>query len=708
MQNNHLIEPAGQPPYNQTMTLFTEYLQPKQKEESALEITDLSLDDVLEYFGLATHMAARAEQRASYEDQRLKLAPTGFAETLTLLVDTLPPSTYRDTILEDLVQAHFTTWDDLDAAEAVLSKNCLQPDELQKKISKMNSKLGFIPLIFSAFFNPKDPSQGVQQQFSSLLYSFGITIEIDDATSFLTELQRSGGAVDSLAHLSDEELLAALQDLLVGKNGFLQDRSFEKYGQSLITYVFSAIEQSGTDKTFAQYKEVLTETTYLAMQGLSVERRSAILLGILRSFQQHAGSQLLWQHMVVDVLMQFVSGTKLLQMDVFIPEEFKLLALSAKENMPPTSKFFVRDALKASDRLGEYTGIGPSRAAASTATVHPLQKVEDAPGEYSAVSKTIHEHAEAHLDEEFAAFRGALTYLAQELGLQLNVEGILQELQQLVRVELDPFVESANTKVLRKLRSRHTADWVQVPEIIFRSDKHIEMSMAPGYSLQSLLEGDVPEQYKQVNWKQVCFLIVRDYFQQVFEFGMFNADEHAGNVFVRLKASLKKLIKSSSADESPPVTVIDHGAVGFAGSQERKKVFFLFGLGFELQDESMVSEALFNILTNSEFKSAEAVKQRLRELPGTLFENAVELLVLSGKGADLILFAKGLAALFPLIEKLSLFDKMRIAMPYIRKLGLEPTLIRNTGSLTRSVLSQVLTGIREKKQSSLDKNKSKT
>ena len=82
MQNNHLIEPAGQPPYNQTMTLFTEYLQPKQKEESALEITDLSLDDVLEYFGLATHMAARAEQRASYEDQRLKLAPTGFAETL--------------------------------------------------------------------------------------------------------------------------------------------------------------------------------------------------------------------------------------------------------------------------------------------------------------------------------------------------------------------------------------------------------------------------------------------------------------------------------------------------------------------------------------------------------------------------------------------------------------------------------------------------
>ena len=122
----------------------------------------------------------------------------------------------------------------------------------------------------------------------------------------------------------------------------------------------------------------------------------------------------------------------------------------------------------------------------------------------------------------------------------------------------------------------------------------------------------------------------------------------------------------------------------------------------------MVSEALFNILTNSEFKSAEAVKQRLRELPGTLFENAVELLVLSGKGADLILFAKGLAALFPLNEKLSLFDKMRIAMPYIRKLGLEPTLIRNTGSLTRSVLSQVLTGIREKKQSSLDKNKSKT
>lgn len=672
-----------------------------QKPETEVEISDITIEDALEYFGLATKIADRATEYQEFKTKVAQLDHPDFSSVLEVLIQSVSPSPYRDMLIETLMQEHFTDWSDLGEAEQALSTNTNGKSELVEQLKKVNAKLGFIPLLLFAFLKKGGKNASIESTVTSFFDSLGVSIEIEDATSVMEELQQKDGTLALLEHLSDEEILMALQDLLLGPYGLLKDQTFELYGQGLLKYLFSVVEKETTDPFFKKNKETLISTIFLALRGLSVERRAAVLLEILRSFQRHSDSELVWQHIAVDVLMQFVSGTKLLQMDVFLPEEFKLLAMAAKENMPPTSKLYVRDVLDQSGRKAEYTGIGPCRAAASTATVHPLAVAEDAQDEYRVVSKTIHEHAEEHLEEEFKAFGVAIRYFVAQIGSEVNVEAVLSELQTLVFRELDPSIESGNTKRLRQIREEHGDGWVQVPEVVFASDKHIEMSMAPGFSLQSLLEGNVPDEYKNINWKQVCFLIVRDYFKQVFEFGIFNADEHAGNVFVHLRTAMSKLLKSKLPTEVPPVTVIDHGSVGTVDSSERRRALFLFGLGFELQDEAVIAEAMVHLLWGlEEFQDAdsrqEEITQQLRTMPGTLFENAMEILVTSGKGQDVLLFSKGLAAIFPLIEELSVVDKFKIAMPYVRKLKIESEVLKNSKGLSRSVLKNTLLGLRSR------------
>jgi hypothetical protein len=406
-------------------------VSPEVRKDIAYRSIDSALNSKV-----AKKILVRAEQNRTYQERLGQLGEAPFRTKLNLLVETFPLSLYRDEQIDELLNNEFTTWEDIEIAESFMTVRSSVPHETEREITTLRSAAGMIPVLFHRLF-PRDGSLNpVLQRKETEVQAFlkGETVIEDNGQD--KDIHALLGEVDELTaderiallanNLTDEELLLLLDDFCLGENGLMIDTNFEKYGQVYISLVFSYIETKIQNDAFKNNRSVLECALYLGLKELTPQRRTEILLLFIKSIRFYQESELLIEHAFVDILCQFIFGTKLLQMDSLLPANIVQLAKHAKEDGKPESKRYVKALLVNSGRAKQFKGISPIVSVASTASVYFLEKNEvdgvkakEEDGAtthtYDRAIKVLKTSIESRYQEELRAFKVAVIYLAKEM-----------------------------------------------------------------------------------------------------------------------------------------------------------------------------------------------------------------------------------------------------------------------------------------------------
>lgn len=610
-----------------------------------------------------------------------------------------------------------TTWKDLEYAEKYLTKNL--PDEEVQQVA-LNAEKDSIASVAAVGWLMYSLMSGENRTNSldleGLVSNANGTEMPQGWYDQFKALQDDEALQQLIQYLETDELVELISDFCIGREGLFSDDFFTKHGEQVVHTLLFLIQSQTEDERFADKQQILEKAAYVFLLKLPPFQRTEVLVLLAKASQKYRNSDLVWEHVFVDVLYEFVLGKKLLQMEKLLPPQMRELASVAKESGRPTSKFHVRDVLEAEGRKDKYAGIGKLAGAASTATVYELldrtpdEATDETAPMCSTVIKILNEGVLAALENEKIAFLEAIMVLLKEnlIKTDINVSDTFSQIVRMVENELSILTESANIKTVSTLRKNRLQNGVAIPKLEYRSMQHLEMSIAPGYSLQKVLKGDVPPEYQQIDMRRIAITVVSDYFAQVFQLGIYNTDEHAGNVFISL----------NQESRDPQVTIIDHGQVGIADDYNQKKELMILTLALDRRSLNLLAEVIFtrcnaqleqlrsmggsDDTTKEHIEMLAAVQkdQILKELgspdkvPSLKFmvKKTEELSIRYGISMDLVNFAKGLLSVASLMEHMSIVDRSKIALPYVRQFRLEPLIIRNSRELSTTTIRRVMNG----------------
>ncbi len=622
----------------------------------------------------------RAKQYNDFQEGMAKLVDEPFKAKLLFLLDCFPtPSLFRDEIIEELLNSCYTTWNDIAEAEQKLTKNSSPDTQMTGVVKSVNTFTRSFSAFSALFMKPED--------MVALLVDR--QLKQDEKTVLVSEIDKVNGDAELqllLRNISKNERKLLIQELCLGENGLFLDEHFNREGRALLRVIFDYMEVKIDSTQFVSNRQMLEQALFIGLSALRPEKRMDVLLVIIDTLQVNEDQGVAGEQVLVQLLDQFVVGTKLLQMDTLIPKSVQDLAVFAKEGKKPESKCYLMQQYNRNGRVAEYHGVGPYLAAASTACVYPLSKTGEKQGAqilYDTVVKILRsDFAEDSVDEEIEAFKSALKYIADHVKISVDLEDVFETLKRALHEELSPLVEAANTKVLSFLRVRGKSS-VKIPKLKYRSNNFIELSMAPGVSLSSLEKGDRITN-KQEHSK-IAKRIVQDFFEQVFEFGIFNADEHSGNIFVN----------PSRLDD---ITIIDHGQVGIVDLNEDKKQLFILTVGIQTESPKLVAHAMSKLLTISDAEmknlniNTESILNQIESNTGTLVERTMKTMALLKTKPELTLYLKALVSILPLVQELKAREKAQLALPYVRKFGIERELLSNFKPILSHIVNTVFLG----------------
>lgn len=666
---------------------------------------------------LGQEIALRIEMQEKYAQgmEELQARQATLEEQLHFLDSIFPPSLYRDKIINKLLTHAYTTWDDLELAESYLSSAFPESTERVKSpLGKEATKnIAFLTWLFHSAVD----EQNVQPtDILNWLSVSGFT-GTEEWKEELLALQNDETLQQALAQLDADELVDLISNFSLTNQGLMSDKFFAKYGEQLIHKLVESIQEEALDDRIAQSQQVLEKAAYTFLLNLPGEDRIEVLVLLAKAKQKYAGSEFVWEHVFVDVLYEFILGKKLLQMEKLLPPHMQDMASVAKESGRPASKFYVRDILVNQGRKDAYAGIGPLAGAASTATVYQLMDRDVDTPEQSCkhVIKVLNDGVMNDLEHEKTAFLEVIKVLIEEkmINIDIDVSEIFSQIIEMVEEELFILTESSNIRVMSRLRALRLDNGVAVPALVHRSPEHLEMEMAPGYSLLKIMKGEnVPPEYKKIDLRKIAITVLSDYFEQVFTLGIYHTDEHAANIFVSIEDT-----------GDPKITVIDHGQVGIADSWQEKRELMVLTLALDRLSINLLTELLYTRCKNkmqallsektedseedaskrqAQIKLLVAVSKRsiAQELAfdgpvpslNFLVKKMEELSIRFGISMDLVNFAKGLLSMASLIDLMSMVDRSKIALPYIRKFGLEGLILKHSRQLSATTVRRILSG----------------
>lgn len=228
----------------------------------------------------------------------------------------------------------------------------------------------------------------------------------------------------------------------------------------------------------------------------------------------------------------------------------------------------------------------------ATASIAQVHKAQLTSGEWVAV-KVLLPGVRRIFEQDSLVFdwaAGVLRPLVQEV----DTQQITQQLLETTRKELDFSYEAAHHEMFEQCS--HIAG-VRVPKL-YKSLSTSEVLVT------EWVEGVRLRDYLSINSEKAELLLQRlfmSYFQQVTQFGMFQADPHPGNFLV---------------DEDENIVILDFGAMGILSTQETQAYQALFT---GLIQNNLTNNEVSHLFQQAGFVGGEP--QRLKELATYMLTN---------------------------------------------------------------------------------------
>lgn len=252
----------------------------------------------------------------------------------------------------------------------------------------------------------------------------------------------------------------------------------------------------------------------------------------------------------------------------------------------------------------------------------------------------------------------------------------------MIKEELDPSFENANTKMLSVLRRRRGRASIGTPSIDYTGKTHLEMTAVDGRSLREIIEikekarnkailSEDEKKYVEVAEKRIYEDVVSDFFYQAFRLGIFHTDLHEGNVF---------------CDPQNRVTEIDHGQAGIEDSIDRRNALIQYTLGIALKQPTLIGNA---VAAFSPGVSSVDVENYLHSQPNYL-RALTRFLTERNVQGSINRYTKALVNILPYTQKLDSFTLQRLMLPYISSRSIIFDILKTFPNIATETTSRIV------------------
>ncbi len=194
----------------------------------------------------------------------------------------------------------------------------------------------------------------------------------------------------------------------------------------------------------------------------------------------------------------------------------------------------------------------------------------------AVVVKIVRPGAEEVFEQDLEILTDMAEWVHQHTPLHnlLNLPALVEEFAYTVRAEFDYLREGRNAEVFRRNFSDDIHVYIPQVHWEYTTRRVITLERVAGLKINDLAGLDAAG----IDRQQVAENLMHFAMRQIFEFGLFHADPHAGNFFVQPDASL---------------AVIDFGMVGRL-SHQTKRTFLGIAIALDRGDANILVDELLN------------------------------------------------------------------------------------------------------------------
>jgi predicted unusual protein kinase regulating ubiquinone biosynthesis (AarF/ABC1/UbiB family) len=381
--------------------------------------------------------------------------------------------------------------------------------------------------------------------------------------------------------------------LCLGRDGFFEDTHFDEEGKQVIESIVelattvhtSGIEGSPQHNWSEREREVFKLTAVEVFKVFPPARRTEVLARLVNLIADNGGQVTRDQLVLFSLSSLGGIGDKIGQMD-FISQALGVDLGSLKENASPLPKTTIAQLLKADGRDTIYDGIGASLKSGSIGSVVELRKAGES--DCGVIAKVIKPEVVENMEADLEVVAIVLRNLNQLGLLQVNIDQILTELKDMVREEINPTMEYATMKLFAEAKSYKNPFNVGMPDAVYASDRHLEVTKINGKSLGDIIAIKTrarnrekltkeEKKYARLDLTKAYADLFGDFLFQALEVGMFHSDKHEGNEWILPNGKL---------------TEIDYGQTGLEIDINKRDAMLLYTVGIAMSQPSLVTRAL--------------------------------------------------------------------------------------------------------------------
>ena len=486
-------------------------------------------------------------------------------------------------------------------------------------------------------------------------------------------------------------------DLVLGKKGILEEATMVKASDfndrlnrnfdgsemhAFIDDVMEIVFRNG--KWDRNSQDVARVVSHSFIEAIEPTRRATVLFNLLSElpkidFNDPDKNRVRSRFLQTALSSIGVLGAKLGQIDELIPKGWGSEMSSLKHSTKPMSKLMIADIFTQEGLSDDYV-IKSSAGAASTACGY----VVETPRGEEQFAKVLRPEVKMDWQGDFIAVRHMLECLKRSGHLEVGTEPIMQQIERLVREELQTQREIDNVIYYSKAESQgdlktrggirsvvmpkeristtgqvlpHPEESLVILEELLPKSEYIELAKinAPTSSVSA----ELVSLKESLDMDSVYSTVVQDFFHRAFTLGSWHSDLHDGNILVRRDGQLG-ITRVVTGDD---LVLIDFGQTGKAETEEKKQNAARFFTGLALRDRSLVAQAIHDALENP--VSVENIEKELGINPFKMQERVTAYISQHQTSEYLTNFLKASINVLPYLRRLPVSKQFELITPYI-------------------------------------------